>query len=168
MKGVRLLAGLLLAAALLVGCYYSAPEVAKPPASPVGTYRQDNYRVAGFETNAEGVQVPKFERTHRLTVRIAADHSMTYEWTQELEPTAPAGRLEATWREATQEELAAASPVLSKWWVFERSDPDRRRGPQDRSRTLMWMSDGWWAVPTVDFETGRLMDSYLMVRRADD
>lgn len=167
MKGVRLLAGLLLAAALLVGCYYSAPEVAKPPASPVGTYRQDTYRVAGFETNAEGVQVPKFERTHRLTVRIAADHSMTYEWTQELEPTAPAGRLEATWREATQEELAAASPVLSKWWVFERSDPDRRRGPQDRSRTLTWMEIGWM-VPGVDVTTGRLTDTYRPVHRVDD
>lgn len=167
MKGFRLLAGLLLAAALLSGCYYAAPEVAKPPPSPVGTYRQDTYRVAGFETNAEGVQVPKFERTHRLTVRIAADHSMTYEWTRELEPTSARGRLDASWREATAEERSAVEYPISKWWVFERGDPDRKRGAHDTSRTLMWMTDGWW-VPSVDFETGRLMDSYFMVRRADD
>lgn len=166
-KGFRPVAGLLLAAALLSGCYEAAPEVAQPPASPVGTYRQDTYRVAGFETNAEGEQVPRMERTRRTTIRIRSDHTMTYEWTAGTEPTAPAGRLEATWREATREELAAASPVLSKWWVFERSDPERRRGPHDRSRTLMGTPGGCW-VPAVDVETGRLTDSYWTAPRTDD
>lgn len=167
MKGFRRVAGLLLAAALLSGCYDSAPKVEKPPASPVGLYRADTYRVAGFETNAEGEPVPKMERTRQMTIRIRSDHTMTYEWTAGIEPTAPAGRLEATWREATQEELAAASPVLSKWWVFERSDPDRRRGPQDRSRTLTWMPIGWM-VPGVDVTTGRLTDTYRPIHRVDD
>ncbi|MFO0932343.1 MAG: hypothetical protein U1E39_06495 [Planctomycetota bacterium] len=167
MKGFRLVAGLLLGAAILSGCFDSAPEAEKPPASPVGLYRADTYRVAGFETNAEGEPVPKMERTRQTTIRIRSDHTMTYEWTAGIEPAAPAGRLEATWREATREELAAASPVSSKWWVFERSDPDRRRGPQDRSRTLMWTPGGCW-VPAVDFESGRLTDSYWTTRRADD
>lgn len=166
MKGFRLVAGLLLAAALLAGCPYSGPEVAKPPASPVGTYRQESFRHS-LEPRADGEPVLKIERARVITVRVAADHTLRYEWTASLEPASTPGRLEVLWREATAEERAAVKHSLSKWWVFERSEPNRKRGPDDLTRTLIWQPHTWW-VPAVDFETGRLTDSYWMVQRTAD
>lgn len=160
------MAGLWLAAALLAGCYYAAPEVEKPPASPVGTYRQESFRHS-FEPRTDGEPVLKIERDRVITVRVAADHTMTYEWTPSLDPASTPGRLEASWREATEEERAAVKYSISKWWVFERSEPNRKRGPYDGTRTLMWTPHMWW-VPAVDFETGRVTDSYWMMQRVDD
>ncbi len=158
------MAGLLLAAGLGIGCGDTTSGVAQPPSSPVGTCRYEAYW-RGIEIRG-GVPVPRFEWVRTVRIRIAADHSITYEWATPNKSTPPAGRLVATWREATAGERAAENMPFPRWWVVEPNGVDRKRGPDDPLRTLMWEASAWY-VPEVDVATGRLTDACWGLQRTD-
>ncbi|MFO0932344.1 MAG: hypothetical protein U1E39_06500 [Planctomycetota bacterium] len=166
MKGFRFLAGPWLAATLGAGCGDATPASSGLPASPVGTYQEEVYR-RGFSTQAGGLPVPTFEWVRTVTIRIAGDHSITYEWTSGHEPSSLPGRLEGTWREATAEERAALRLPFPRWWVFEPRGVGSKRGPDDPVRTVMWTASEWY-VPEVDVVTGRLTDAYWGLQRTND